>query len=171
MFLITFLAIGFLSIYSKKNKILCTFRRVDRTQIKKRVKATDANVEFDGNLYDVEPGRTNLVWTFFGWDRISDYRSNSRRPLDPLDFTNSWDDDPKVRKMLNKKQAIADWQQGTVQGMGKMKMGLLQQYQPLIILLGFAVMGFFLFQMTKKLDLIGFGQNAIQSLLGSLGAH
>ncbi len=169
-----------LSAYSKRNKILCTFRKKDGGYDQKWVKKdVDNNVAFDGALYDVMPDRTYTRWWTGGlfnaiiptFIKCSDYRWDSRFPLNPKDFKNDWDENPTVRRNLNKAQSIADLARGSRQSMGVGKQGILEKYQPFIMLAGFAAIMWFIMQFSKRMDSMGAAINYIQEQITRLGAR
>ena len=161
-----------LSSYSardKKGKILCSFTRRDRTKILKWVKISQARVEFDGGWYHVEPSRTvqrlwesGIHFIIPIWVRCSDYRFDSSRPLNPDTFDNQFT--PEERKQLDKSDDIRALQQGNQQSLNAKsgKQGILQQYLPIIVLVGFILCGWMLWQQQKKIDLVGYSINVVQ---------
>jgi hypothetical protein len=50
---------------NKRNKIYCTFRRVNKTKIEKFVKMNSRFVIFDGGKYDILTNRITFIW----WDK------------------------------------------------------------------------------------------------------
>lgn len=176
LFLVIILGAAYSS-YDKRKKLLCTFRKKDNGYEQKWVKIKDDSVEFDGKLYDVMPDRTySRLWTggFFNaiipiFVKCSDYRWDSRRPLDPKTFTNSWEDNPTVRSYLNKQQAIADWVRGSRQSMGMGKQTLLQRYYPFIMVCGLILIGYLVIQVKNNQDQLGAAVNYLQEQMSRIG--
>jgi hypothetical protein len=161
-----------------KNKIWCSYRRPDRTKIERWVAIGKdgrwSDVEFDGGWYHVEPSRTVLMWkVFLGFFpmpiRCLDFRHDSARALDPSTFQNSID--AQMRKDLDKTdelRAIFKASSEQAANIKKRRGGMFEGYTPIILLIGFVVLGWFMYQMIGKLDMIGNGQNLVESQLNVL---
>jgi hypothetical protein len=156
--------------YSKKDKIYCGFIRVDQTMIWKWVRKTAGRVEFDGGWYYIDPNCLIAKWHYIGYYYETIFKWDSSQPLNPKTFKNDALD-PVSRKNLDKKEDIAAYNQAQREVTGKVKMGMLQQYLPIIMIVGFIIIGYFVFTMQSKISSLGLGQNAIEQMLGSLGAH
>lgn len=156
--------------YTLKDKIYCTFLRANKTKVEKWAKDTQRKIDFDGGWYDVDPARVvlHLKWNPLPvWIRTSTYRHDSPRPLNPDTFDNKYT--PEERKQLDKKDDIAELQAGNRQALssGKQKVAI-GGWLPIIILIGFVIVGFMLYQQQGKINQIGNGQNAIESMLSQL---
>lgn len=173
---------GILSCYDKKNKIFCTFKANDRTEQSRWTKKSQDKIIFKGSdgrerWYDIEIGRTTLKWITNGihllfplFGRCLTYTQDSRRPEDPFTFSNTMDADPAVRATLDAKDDVLEFEQRTEKGLGvgKMKGGLLQQWMPIIMILGFAILGYLIYQQGQHINLLGKGQNLLESMMGQL---
>lgn len=153
------------------NMIWCTFRRVDRTRVAKWAKVGQARIEFDGGWYQVEPGRITIGIKWMPLPMVVkclDFRWDSSRALDPDTFDNSYT--PEARKQLDKTDDIRALEQGNQQALTARggKQGFLQQYQPLMIMIGFLFVGWLLWQSKIQQDKLGFAMNVIQQALGQL---
>ncbi len=153
------------SAYDIRDKILCTFRRSDRTKITKWAKNSQSRIEFDGGWYDVEPERVtlSLKWNPLPmWVRTLDYRHDSARALHPDTFDNKYT--PEQRKQLDKSDDIRAMHQGNVSTFAGMagKQGLLQQYFPIIVLFGFLAIGWLTYRAQGQIDKVGFATNVVQ---------
>ncbi len=166
---------GSYSARSLKNKILCTLNRADRTKIQKWAKIDQTRIDMDGGWYEVKPECTTLrLWDsgihflFPTWVRCSDYRHGSAKPLNPDTYDNTYS--AEERKQLDKTDDIRALEQGNqrslIQGAGKQ--GLFQKYLPIIMIGGFLIIGWFLWQMQAKMNLLGAGQNYIEGVLGDI---
>ncbi len=159
------------STYHYSSMVWCTFRRVNKTRISKWAKLTQARVEFEGGWYDVEPSRitTGIKWLPLPMVvNCLDFRHNSPRALDPDTFDNSYT--PEARKQLDKADDIRALEQGNQQSLTTkpIKQGMLQQYMPLITLIGFIIVGFLVYRQQGQIDKVGFGMNVVQEQLGKL---
>lgn len=161
-----------------QNRIWCTFRRYDKSKKGKWANArnkdgTWGDVEFEGGIYHVEPARTVLGWRlllgFFPMPvRESDYVQGSARALDPATFNNTFS--AEERKQLDRTDdlkglMVANKEATRVAGAKK---GMLEQWLPMIMILGIVVLGFLAFQQQKKIDLLGAGQNFMEAQLGKI---
>ena len=45
-----------------KNRLLCTFRRANKTKVEKLIPIKSKYVVFDGGRYNVDPKRISLFW-------------------------------------------------------------------------------------------------------------
>jgi hypothetical protein len=160
--------------YSSKSlshKIHCTFRRADRTRLKKWATESQARIEFDGGWYQVEPARTTLeLWSagihflFPTWIRTLDYRYDSARALHPDTFENTYT--PEARKQLDMTDDVRAMSEGHRQALsGKAKVGRLTELMPIIMILGFAAVGFVVYTMLGKIDGLGQAVNVLQSMM------
>jgi hypothetical protein len=156
--------------YSKKDKIFCYFIRVDQTIIGKWVKKTSGRVDFDGGWYYINPDRILHKWHWIGYYNTLIFKWDSSQPLDPKTWNNEWED-PVARKNLDKREDIAAYNQAQREVTGKIKMGMLQQYMPIIMIIGFLIIGYFVFTLKSNVDGLGAGQNALEQMIGSLGGH
>lgn len=161
----------FYSVYSVRDRIWCTFRNPDRTKISKWAKVGQSRIEFAGGWYQVEPDRVTLAikWNPMpSWVRTLDFRHDSSRALDPNTFSNEYT--PQARKQMDITDDVAGFQGGNERSLTKVggKQNMLQQYMPLMVLIGFIVVGFFLYQQQQKTDNVGFAINVVQQQLGDV---
>lgn len=135
---------------SKRNKILCTFRRVNKTKIVKFVKMQSRYVIFDGGKYDIIPSRITFQWYTAGlihmlfpqWVATLDYSWNSRFPHDPnnLDITA---ETPETRKALNKEEWVKSYYLGAKPNTGKTKQGMIMSWLPWIAIILVVLVAFY----------------------------
>ena len=95
------------------------------------------------------------------------YRFDSDRPYNPDDMTNSWPS-PNDRAMLDKRDDIQAYNEGNRRSLGSVKKGMLEQYLPYIVLLGFVILGYFIYDLKNSQNMLGAGMNAIEGMLGQL---
>lgn len=166
-FLLFILAYQVYSVYSVRSKIWCSFRRADRTKIERWAKKDQQRIEFDGGWYHVEPDRTTLMIKWMPlpmWIRCLDFRHGSSRALHPDTFDSSMDD--VERKRLDISDDIRAYDEGSRKAYEqKGKVGLLQQWLPIILLIGMLFIGYMVYQQQKRVDMLGLGQNVIESQL------
>lgn len=140
LLMLMMVAVVFMAWYantSKRNKILCTFRRVNKTKIKKWVKMQSRYIIFDGGKYDIIPSRITFEWYTAGivhmlfpqWVATLDYSYNSRFPHDPNDMKITAET-PAVRKALNKEEWVESYYKGAKPSTQKTKQGVIMQYLP-----------------------------------------
>lgn len=154
-----------------KTRIHCTFIRADKTKIEKWVKATQRRIAFDGGWYYVVPKRIILaVWDkgifslfptkvqslIFKWD--------DPNPLDPETFNNTWET-PETRANLNKEEDIRAYAHGNMTATGKQKKGMLEGLMPILTIAGFVIVGYVLYIIMKKQDMLGNAINVLQEML------
>lgn len=157
----------------KSHQIYCTFRRRDRTKLEKWAKDTQGVIMFDKGWYDVEPQSTVLklftggIHSLFPiWIRCLDYRFDSPKPLNDK-FENVYT--PEQREQLSIADDVRQFGEGNAQALsGKVKQGLLERLMPIIVIGGFAIVGFLIYRMQQNVDMLGNGQNVIESMLGQL---
>lgn len=159
-------------LYGLKTKILCSYRRTDRTKIEKWATPNQSRIEFEGGWYQVEPARTVIQWKVYAFMfpvpvRALDFRHGSSRALDPSTFNSDFT--AEERKQLDRTDNLLGLQTASQQATkGNRKQGMLEQYLPYIMLAGFAIMAYFIFQVSGKADRIGLGQNVIEQQLGKI---
>lgn len=135
---------------SKRNKILCTFRRVNKTKIVKWVKMQSRYVVFDGGKYDIIPSRVVFQWynsglihmAFPQWIATLDYSYNSRFPHDPNNMAITAES-PEVRKNLNKEEWVKSYYRGAEPHSRQTRTGVLTSYLPWIAIGLVALVAFY----------------------------
>ncbi len=160
------------SAYSLKTRIFCSFRKADKTLIEKWAKVNQRRIEFEGGWYYVNPKRTYTMLLTKGihqiipiWIRRSDYRWDSSQPLDPETFTNDWET-PEARANLDKEEDIVAYSKGNrTSFQAKQKKGMLESYMPIITIGGFVLIGYVIYTLTKKVDMLGTAINVAQQML------
>ena len=137
---------------SKRNKILCRFRRVNKTMVAKFVKMQNRYVIFDGGKYDIKPSRIVFQWYQSGlihmifpqWVATLDYTYSSRFPHDPNNM-NITSETPATRKALNKEEWVESYYKGAKPSAPGKKQSLITQYLPWISILLVVMIGFYLY--------------------------
>ena len=159
--------------YGLRTKILCTYRRTDRTKVEKWTTPNQSRIEFEGGWYQVEPSRTVIQWKFLlGFFpvpvRALDFRHGSSRALHPETFDTSLS--PEERKQLDRTDNLMGLQTASQQATkGSQKRGgMLEQYLPYIMLAGFVIIGYFIFQIQGNQNKLGLGQNIMEQQLGKI---
>ena len=164
------------SAHQLKNKVYCTFVRRDKTVIEKWAKVGQGRIEFDGGWYYVNPRRVTLQF----WDkgihtiiptRIQrmQFRWDSSQALDPETFSNDYEK-PEERLQLDKTEDYRAYSEGNRAALtsAKQKKGMLDQLMPIIILGGFAIVGYMLYQNGHRMDMLGAQQNTIFQMIQNL---
>jgi hypothetical protein len=133
---------------SKRNKIYCTFRRVNKTKIAKLVRMTSRFVIFDGGKYDVIPSCITFEWwdkgligmLFPQWVATLDFTSGYRYPHDP-NTLKPIIVSAEVRKAMNKEEWVKSYAKGFTPPSSK-KQGMIQSYLPFIAIFGLVLLAF-----------------------------
>lgn len=162
LLLIMAAAIIFMAWYanmSKRDKILCTFRRVNKTKIVKWVKMNSRYVIFDHRKYDIIPSRIVSQWYTAGlvhmlfpqWVQTLDFTYSSRWPHDPNTMSVNLDD-PAIRDALNKQEWVESYVKGaTPKGTNKRAGGFLDKYLPWLAIAAVVLVGFWMYQNQQNL--------------------
>lgn len=161
---------------SIQKKIYCTYIRKDKTRIDKWCKQEQARIDFDGGWYYINPKRIVLIT----WDKgifsvfptkIQSllFKWDSNQPLDPETFDNAYEK-PEDRKHLDKTEDLRAMYEGNKQAVQstKQKQGMLAGYMPIILIAGFLIVGYLVWKLQGSMDMIGNGQNVIESMLGEI---
>ncbi len=154
---VTIMAVGILVMAwyantSKRNKILCTFRRINKTKIVKFIKMESRYVIFDGGKYDIIPNRITFQWYTAGiihmlfpqWVATLDFTYSSRFPHDPNDMKTT-SETPAIRRALNKEEWVESYYKGAKPSSSNKKQGLIVQYLPWIALILVFIVGVYLY--------------------------
>jgi hypothetical protein len=156
---------------SKRNQILCTFNRVNKTQIVKFVKMQNRFIVFDQHKFDIVPSRIQFRWynggfihmLFPQWVATLTFSHTSRWPLDPNTNTYS-PETPEVRNVLNKTEWTKSFFEGAKPQSAKGKTSLITQYLPWVaVILVLIVAVYFNSKMT------GFGKT-LDSVVNTINA-
>jgi len=159
------------SVYDANKKIWCVFRRADRTKVSKWAKPFQTRIEFDGGWYEVEPARITTMIKWLPLPTIVkslDYTYLSTRAQDPATGDSTLR--PEERKALDTSddmKALKDGNQQTLKG-GVVKQNALQQYMPMITIVGFLILGYLIYTQRGQNDQLGFAMNTIQSQLAKI---
>ena len=136
---------------SKRNKIHCSFTRVNKTEINKFVKMVSRYVVFDGKRYDIVPSCIKFTWwdkglvhmLFPQWVAALDFTYASRWPIDPA-TGKSVIISPEVRSAMNKEEWVKSYAKGFTPPSTK-KQTAIQQYLPYIAILLIVMMGVYFY--------------------------
>ena len=144
---------------SLRNKILCTFRRANRTRIEKFVKEKARYVYFDGGEYVVDTSKIQLTWynrsinaVFPTFVPTLDFTWGSRYPLDPDTMEVTWYS-PEASKALTQERNIRELDKAAQAATGK-KEGGLTKYLPWITLAILLVLAMWIYQMSGKVAMM-----------------
>ena len=156
--------------YSKRDKIHCTFHGSDKTIKSKWVKNDAKYIVHDGGLYFILPDGAASIWWSAGmnfilpfWGKHADYRFDSPFPMNPDTFEYTAGS-PEALLALTKEKDIRDYNRAN-EIVSKGKESKLQQYRPLIMLAGFAILGYLVYTIMKKQDSIGLALNVLQQMM------
>ena len=155
----------------KRNKIYCSFRRVNKTKIDKFVKMDSRYVVFDKKKYDIVSSCITFVWwdkglvhfLFPQWVATLDFTWNNRWPHDP-NTQKPVIISPEVRNAMNKEEWVKSYAKGFTPPTAK-KQTLFQQYLPMISVLLVVVVGLYLYNNMQALaNQIAIMQNSINAI-------
>ena len=174
MLMIMMVAVVFIAWYansSKRNKILCTFRRVNKTKIVRFVKMSDRYVIFDKKKYDIIPSRITFQWYTAGlvhmlfpqWVATLDFTDGKRLPLDSNAMNYDWDN-PEVRNSLNIAELIKSYF-STANPQKEKKPDFISKYLPWIAVIGVVAVGFWMY---TNMQSLGNHLAAMQNTLNAL---
>jgi len=121
---------------SKRDKIYCSFRRVNRTKINRFVKMNSRYVVFDGKRKDVIPSCITFEWwdkgivgfMFPQWVATLDFVPSNNFPIDPKTGQTVVLSD-EVRQAMNKEEWVKSYAKGFTPPSAK-KQTFIQQYLP-----------------------------------------
>lgn len=155
---------------SKRNKIYCTYRRINKTKVARFVKMSSRYIIFEGSKFDIIPSCITFVWwdkgihmLFPQWVATLDYSYNSRFPIDPNTLEPAIIS-PEVRAVMNKEEWTKSYAKGFTPPTAK-KQSMLQQYLPLISVVLIVLVGFYLYTNMQGLaNEIATMKNTLQSI-------
>ena len=144
---------------SKRNKIYCSFTRVNKTSIHKFIKMSSRYVVFDGKRYDIIPSCVIFDWwdkglvhmLFPQWVATLDYGFNSRYPIDKTTGKPAIIS-PEVRNAMNKEEWVKSYARGFTPPSAK-KQTTIQQYLPWVAILLVVMMGMYFYTNMQALSL------------------
>ncbi len=145
--------------YSKRDKILCRFRRANKTMISKFVRMQSRYVIFDKKKFDVIPSCCVDIWWCNGligmifpqWVKSLDFTNNNRFPLDP-NTLNPVLISPEVRGTMNKEEWLKSYTRSSTPKTAAQKQGMIQQFLPWASLILVVLVGFFLYNNIQTLN-------------------
>ena len=161
---------------SLRNQIFCTYRRRDKTKLKKWGKAIEGyRINFDNGWYYIDIKRCVLEFRWVGilpiWVRTLDFRFDSPMPLDPETFNNDWQT-PEARKALDKTEDVKALNEGSKKALapaGKVAGAFGGGLMPILMIGGLLITLYFVYQLSGKIDMVGQAMNVIQTQLQGLG--
>lgn len=164
-------AMAWYSNSSKRNKIYCSFTRINKTSIHKFVKMSSRYVVFDSHRYDIVPSCVVFDWwdkglvnmLFPQWVATLSYVWNNRFPNDPT--TNKpVIISPEVRNAMNKEEWVKSYAKGFTPPSSK-KGSFIQQYLPWISIVLILLVGVYVFTNMKSIAMnFSILQNQINAL-------
>jgi len=155
---------------SKRNRIYCTLRRVNKTKVAKFAKMSSRYVVFEGHRFDIVPSCITFQW----WDKgihmlfpqfvaTLDYGYNNRFPIDP-NTLKPVIISPEVLAVMNKEEWVKSYAKGFQPPTAK-KQSMLQQYLPLISVVLIILVGFYFYtNMQGIVGEIATMKNAMQAI-------
>lgn len=140
-----------------KNRLLCTFRRANKTKVEKLIPIRSKYVIFDGGRYNVNPKRISLFWynrgihQFFPtWLPTLDFTFDDPNALNPEDFKVTWDT-PEAREASGQEDAFRAFAKGVTAQLGK-KSRFPEWLFPAITIGAIAMIGYLVYQQGQHLS-------------------
>ena len=99
---------------------------------------------------------TKIDTEYFAW--------NSKWPLDPLTLQPT-SEAPDIEANLQLSQDLQDYAQGYNKAMLSGKQGLFAQWMPIITIIGFIIVGFFIYQVNANTTNVGNAVNVLQGMM------
>jgi hypothetical protein len=164
------------SVKGKRDQIYCTLIRKDKTRVHLwRKKNSSGRVELDGGWFYYNAKTVTHDWLNTGiyyfmpiYVPSATFRWGNQNALNPETFTDDAET-PQMRKNLDKEEDLSSWRKSGQQAMGSRgKTSMLEAYMPIITVCGFAIVGYFIYVILGKINMLGAGQNALQNMLGQL---
>ena len=155
--LLIFVGLVAYSTIKLRNKVHCSFRRVNLTKVEKFVPMHSRYVIFDGAKYKINTDRVTLLWynrginQFFPqWVPSLDFSWYSDVPHDPRKFTNTWDT-PEARNAASSEEDWKGFNKGMREQIGK-KGGFFEQYKTIIIILAVVAVAYLFYSQGQAAD-------------------
>lgn len=140
-----------------RNKVYCSFRRIDKTKVEKFVPRHARYVVFDGERYKIDTKRVILLWynrgihQFFPqWVPSLDYSWYSEVAHNPDDFEDTWDT-PAARNAASSEEDWKGFNRAMREQAGK-KGSFFEQYKMIIIVLAVVAVGFLFYSQGQASD-------------------
>lgn len=148
---ITLLGMAWYANVSKRDKILCTFKRINKTEISKFVKMSSRYIVFDKHKYDIVPSccvqrwyNTGFIHMIFPqWIQKLDFTWESRFPLDP-NTLRPIIISPEVRASMNKEEWVKSYAKGFTPQKAT-KQSTFSAYLPWVAICLVVLVGFWLY--------------------------
>lgn len=157
---VVFFGLFWYSQHSWKNKVLCLFRKPNRTVIEKKVPLNSRYVIFDGGKYQVNPKRIDLMWytrgivhSFFPmFVPFLEFKHDTPQALDPTDFKHTWDT-PEARGSTREEERFKALSRGFQAQAGK-KQSSLERLLPWAAIGVTLIIGFMVYQLMQHVALL-----------------
>ena len=156
---------------SKRDKIFCTFNRINKTQRDKFVKMTSRYVIFDGKKYDIIPSCVVYKWwdkglvhmLFPQWVATMEFSWSNRFPHDPNTLKPAIVS-PEVRNTMNKEEWVKSYAKSFTPPTTK-KETMFQQYLPWVGIILAIVVGVYLYNNIQSIsNQMAIMQNTLNSI-------
>jgi hypothetical protein len=146
--------------YSWRGKVLCFFRRPNRTVVEKKVRLHSRSVTFQGGKYYIDPKRIDLMWYTRGlihsmfpmFVPFLEFKHDSSVALDPTKFTNTWDT-PEARASTREEEKFRNLSKG-FDRQGGVKETFLSKWLPWIAIGLTLVIGYMVYQQSQQLAVL-----------------
>lgn len=178
VFAVAVVALASFTCYRSCDKIYCRFTRKDKTEIHKWIKAKKGDrVEFDNGWYTVITDCITLRKIASGVNMLFPMQVRCLN----FSYKSTLPDDPKtgepyiitaeMRKALEISDDVGALNKGSQSVYGKpSKIGGLfgGGLMPIILVVGIVAIGYFVFQLSGKVDALGLSYNTVQEMLMQL---
>jgi len=157
---------------SKFGKVHISFHAADKSVKEGWVKKNAKFAIFDGGLYYILPNRIASIWKRnlfilpYKADHV-DLRFDSPFPQDPEEFTYTAGT-PSALMALGKEKEIIDYNHANETVSNDKKKGFFERILPFVMIIGLVIIGYLVWKMSSQIQMLGNGQNFIESQLGQL---
>ena len=156
VFLVLIIVMYWYSINKFKGKILCTFRRANKTKVEKLIPLKSKYVKFGKEKYHVNPKYITTLWYNKGVHQFFpipvptlDFRFDSVNALNPETFENTWDS-PEAREMAGSEDDYKAFNKGIQAQLGK-KSRFPEWLLPAITIGAILVIGYLVYNQGQQL--------------------
>ncbi len=171
--IVMFAAAGYYSQSVLRNRILCTFRRANKTKVEKWVPFKSKLVVFDGGVYRVVTDMVSLFWYSRGihqffptWVPTLDFTYKNKYPINPETGDTTWAT-PEVEALLSAEEDYKDFAKGAQTQSGQ-KQSTFARYLPWLTIADVAIVAFMVYQSNNNVAQMGNQMTQMQQQIQQL---
>lgn len=158
---------------SLSGKMLCSFRRRDKTKIEKLIKRKGKYIIFEDGRYNIDPRRITLFWYTRGlhqffpcWIPSMDFTFATPNAIDPETFETTWKT-PEVANASQQEDSMKAFSKG-IQSQTGTKSKYPEWLFPMIIIGLIALIGYWIYQMSGQIAAQGKMLNQLSAVIQEL---